>query len=343
LRREWVAWLLATLFLYPHLDIFMEESTKLRVLITDDCHPVLIDRLESLGYEVDFRPEITYEACCAAIQAYTGLIINSKILVNQAFLDSAVQLRWLGRLGSGMEIVDQAYAAKRGVSVMSSPEGNCNAVAEQAVGMLLCLSNQLLTADREVRRFIWQREARRGWEITGKTLGIIGFGHTGKAFAAKWQGWNVRVLAFDKYRPNGYASEYPFVQETDLETLLEESDIVSFHLPLTAETRYYEQEKIYRLCKLGVVFINTSRGQVLETSSLIEGLKSGRVGGACLDVFENEKVHTFGEKEHQVYKQLYKLPQVVLSPHIAGWTHESKLRMAEILAEQIGQLEVGKK
>jgi D-3-phosphoglycerate dehydrogenase / 2-oxoglutarate reductase len=318
--------------------IFMEEKQPKRVLITDDCHPLLIERLGKLGYQVDFKPEISYAECCQTIAAYTGLIINSKILVNRAFLDAAANLRWVGRLGSGMEIVDRAYAKERGVHVISSPEGNCNAVAEQAFGMLLALSNQLLRADREVRQFEWHREARRGWELKGKIVGIIGFGHTGSAFAEKWAGWSAQVLAYDKYKPTGYSAHLPFVQETDLVDLLRRSDIVSFHLPLNAETKHYCEKDLYSLCKNGVVFINTSRGQVLNTEKLLAELETGRIGGACLDVFENEKVVSFTEKERNMYAKLYKYENVVLSPHIAGWTYESKQRMAEILVERITQI-----
>jgi D-3-phosphoglycerate dehydrogenase / 2-oxoglutarate reductase len=318
--------------------IFMEGKQPKRVLITDECHPLLIERLGKLGYKVDFQPEITYANCKELIPTYTGLVINSKILVNRDFLDSATKLSWVARLGSGMEIVDRTYAQQRGVHVISSPEGNCNAVAEQAFGMLLTLSNQLLRADREVRNFEWHREARRGWELKGKTIGIIGFGHTGISFAEKWAGWSARVLAYDKYKPAGYAAHLSFVQETDLETLLLQSDIVSFHLPLNAETKHYCEKELYGLCKNGVVLINTSRGQVLNTELLIKALETGRVGGACLDVFENEKVATFTEKERISYAKLYAHENVVLSPHIAGWTHESKQRMAEILADRIAKI-----
>lgn len=317
----------------------MEEMQKKRVLVTDDCHPLLIDRLGKIGYQVDFQPNISYQDCCSVIGQYEGLVINSKILVNVEFLDTASKLKWVARLGSGMEIVDRNYAAQKGVHVIGSPEGNCNAVAEQAFGMLLCLSNQLLRADKEVRDFTWSREARRGWEVGGKTIGIIGFGTTGQAFAEKWAGWQANILVYDKYKPKGYASHLSFVQETDLDTLLAQSDVVSFHLPLTAETKYYEQEKLYKVCKAGVVFINTSRGQVLHTPTLIEALKSGRVAGACLDVFENEKVSKFTPAEREMYSELYGLEQVVLSPHIAGWTHESKRKMAEILADRIAQIQ----
>ncbi|MEO6760699.1 MAG: NAD(P)-dependent oxidoreductase, partial [Saprospiraceae bacterium] len=178
-----------------------------RVLVTDDCHPILTDGLAQLGYQCDFFPDISPEETFRVIADYEGLIINSKILVQRALLDAAVRLRFVGRLGSGMEIVDQPYAAARGVAVLSSPEGNRNAVAEQALGMLLALANHSLRADREVRHMVWKREANRGMELQGKTLGIIGFGHTGSQFARKLAGMDMTVLAYDKYKAPGYAAK----------------------------------------------------------------------------------------------------------------------------------------
>lgn len=289
-----------------------------------------------MGFVCDFLPDITLEETRRIIPDYEGLIINSKILVDRAFLDAAVQLRFVGRLGSGMEIVDRAYAAGRGVAVVSSPEGNRNAVAEQALAMLLALANNLLRADRELRDNIWQREANRGWELRGKTIGIVGFGHTGSQFARKLAGMEMTVLAYDKYKPAGYASGMKWVEEVDnLGEIQTRSDVVSLHLPLTAETRYLIDNQFIDRCKQGFVLINTSRGACVRTADVITALENGRIGGACLDVFENEKPATFSAAEHQLYARLHALENVVLAPHIAGWTHESKRLMAEVLVEKI--------
>jgi D-3-phosphoglycerate dehydrogenase / 2-oxoglutarate reductase len=309
----------------------MEESAKKQVLITDDCHPLLIEGLVQLGYLVHFRPELSYQSVTELIGSYEGLVINSKILVNVGFVEKAKRLEWVARLGSGMEIIDQVCTTDRGIAVFSSPEGNCNAVAEHAMAMLLSLNRHIIRADKQVRKLDWQRELNRGIELNRKTIGIIGFGHTGSAFASKLAGWGVQVLSFDKYLQKGYASHLSFVQETDLKHLLLESDIISFHLPLKMETERYAESEIYRRCKKGVVLINTSRGQVLDTTRLLRALKTGRVGGACLDVFENEKVGSFNVDEKKMYQRLYKSDRVVLTPHIAGWTLESKQKMAEIL------------
>ena len=305
------------------------------VLITDDCHPILKEGLEQMGWQCDFLPDITPEETRAKIGEYEGLVINSKILVNREFLDAAVKLRFVARLGSGMEIVDRAYAAERGVKVWSSPEGNRNAVGEQALGMLLALANNLPRADREVRKNIWQREANRGWELKGKVIGIIGFGNTGSQFARKLAGMEMEVLAFDQYKPTGYAAEMPWVKETNLTEIQQRSDIISLHLPLTTETIGYVDESFIQKGKKGFVLINTSRGKCVKTEDLVAGLETGQLGGACLDVFENEKPTTYTDKEQAIFGRLHQFENVVLSPHVAGWTHESKRLLAEVILGKI--------
>jgi len=305
------------------------------VLITDDCHPALIEGLTARGYACDFLPEITPDETRRVIPEYEGLIINSKIFVNREFLDAAQQLRFVGRLGSGMEIVDRPYAAARGVLVVSSPEGNRNAVAEQALGMLLALANHLIRADREVRENIWRREANRGFELMGRTIGIIGCGHTGSQFAQKLAGMRMTVLAFDPYKPAGYAAEMPWVRETSLEEMQQQADIISLHLPQTAETRHFVQEEFIRKCQPGFILLNTSRGSCVKTDDVVKALENGYIGGACLDVFENEKPPNRTAEEQAIYQRLHSLENVVLAPHIAGWTHESKRRMAEVLLEKL--------
>ena len=306
-----------------------------KVLITDDCHPILTEGLTALGFDCDYRPEITPKETLQLIPGYEGLIINSKILVNRQFLDTGGKLMFVGRLGSGMEIVDREYAAEKGVAVVSSPEGNRNAVAEQALGMLLSLASNLVRSDREVRQNIWRREANRGFELKGQTLGIIGFGHTGSQFAKKLQGMDMQVLAFDKYKPTGYASEMPWVKAVSLENIQAEADIISLHLPLSDETQYIVDDLFIQKCKHGFILLNTSRGKCVKTTDLVAALESGKIGGACLDVFENEKPDTFSEEEHRLYNELHQFENVVLSPHIAGWTHESKKLLASVLLEKI--------
>jgi D-3-phosphoglycerate dehydrogenase len=308
-----------------------------RVLITDDCHPLLTEGLTGLGLACDYEPAIGPDETLRRIGEYAGLVINSKIRVDRAFLEAAPRLRFVARLGSGLEIIDRVCAAERGVAVISSPEGNRNAVAEQALGMLLALANNLPRADREVRAFRWRREANRGFELAGRTLGIIGFGHTGSQFARKLAGLEMRVVAYDKYR-RGYAADMPWVEESTLEAVQAQAHIISLHLPLTAETRHLVDAGFLGRCRRGVILVNTSRGACVDTAALVTALENGSVGGACLDVFENEKPESFSPAERGWYDRLYALDQVVLSPHIAGWTHESKRRLSEILLEKISRV-----
>ncbi len=305
-----------------------------KALITDGVDPLLIKGLEGLGFDCDYHPKISLAQTTSMIEPYEGLIINSKIKVDKHFLDKAKHLKFIGRLGSGMEIIDQNYAAQKGVAVFSAPEGNCNAVAEHALGMLLALANNMLRSDRQLRNMEWNREQNRGVEIMGKTIGIIGFGHTGSAFAQKLSGMGMTILAYDKYKEN-YTDAYSYVIESDMDRIFREADIISFHLPLTKEVIHLVEGDFIRKCKDGVILINTSRGKVIKTESLIEGLESGNIGGACLDVFENEKPLTFSKEESTLYQRLYTFDQVVLSPHVAGWTIESKRRLAAILLDKI--------
>lgn len=305
-----------------------------RVLITDDVHPLMIEGLQKAGYSCDYQPDITLAETRVIAGNYVGMVINSKITVDRNMLESAPDLRFVGRLGSGLDIIDLPAAAEKGVAVLSVPEGNANAVAEHALGMLLALTNNLLRADREVRQKLWFREKNRGFELDGRTLGIIGFGNNGSAFARKLEGFDLRVLAYDKYKVN-YAKDHPNVVETTIDLLIRDSDIISFHVPLTAETHHCVDPEWISGLRDGAIIINTSRGKVVDTAALVDALEAGKLGGACLDVFENEKPATFSEEEERVYQRLYALDQVVLSPHIAGWTVESKWKIAKFLLEKI--------
>jgi D-3-phosphoglycerate dehydrogenase / 2-oxoglutarate reductase len=328
-----------------------------KVLVTDDVHEVLMDGLKGLGFEIDYEPNITNEAVHRIIGNYDGLIINSKIMVDKALLDDGIRLRFVGRVGSGMEIVDKTYAVEKGVAVLSSPEGNRNAVAEHALGMLLALSNNLTRSNKEVKDFDWQREKNRGFELMGRTIGIVGFGNTGSAFASKLMSLGLRILVYDKYLPEGYLDKwkatfkgsFPMVgqewtdenwdistiQTVDFQALMQESDIISFHLPLTEEVKHMADKTFFNQCKKEMILLNTSRGQVVKTEDLIEALKIGKVKAAALDVFENEKIGTYTEGERAMYQQLFNFENVLVSPHIAGWTHESKERLARVLLKRI--------
>ena len=304
------------------------------VLVTDKVHPLLLQGFEKAGFEIDYRPKVSLEVVREIVQDYEGMIINSKILVDKYMLDKAVKLKFIGRLGSGMEIVDQEYAKEKGVFVASAPEGNRNAVGEHAIGMLLALANKFRKGDAEVRRKHWDREANRGFEIMGLTVGIIGFGHTGNSFAKKLAGFGVKVLAYDKYKTY-FAEGSNYIRIATMEELFNESDILSLHLPLTDETHHLFDDDFLEKFKKDIILINTSRGKVVKTTALINGLKSGKIKGACLDVFENEKPHLFSDDEHVMYDELYSFDNVILTPHVAGWTVESLERLARIVLEKI--------
>jgi D-3-phosphoglycerate dehydrogenase / 2-oxoglutarate reductase len=305
-----------------------------KVWITDDVDPHLISGLNQMGFEVDYEPKTTQAEVEERIGNYSGLIINSKINCHAGVLESGMLLKFVARLGSGMEIVDREVAAQKGILVISAPEGNRQAVAEHALGMLLCLINKIHIADRELRAFIWRREICRGIEISGKSIGIIGLGNTGSAFARLLRGFNCKINAHDPYLEHKPES-LNFVELIDFETLVKESDIISFHVPLNAITRHMADKTMFSGLKRGCILINTSRGAVVNTNDLIEVLESGKLGGACLDVFENERVETFSIDERNMYERLYKMENTVLTPHVAGWTVESKFSIADTILKKL--------
>ena len=302
------------------------------VLITDYVHPGLLVGLQSLGFSTTYAPEMSREEMARAIIGYNGVVINTRCAIDRAIILSSPSLRWIARLGSGLDIIDQEAAAEMGISVISAPEGNAQAVAEHAMGMLLALSNKLVQADRSVREGQWLREHHRGWELNGKTIGIIGFGNNGSAFGKLWKGWDVRVLGYDKYLVN-YGTEN--VTVVDMETLLYQSDIISLHIPLTPETIEMVDGTFLLRCKPGVILINTSRGKNVNLQDLVSALRSGQLGGACLDVFPFEPPSLGNEDFKIAFDELCEMENVVLSPHIAGWTVESKRKIAEVLLTKI--------
>ncbi len=310
---------------------------KPKVLITDNVHDVLINGLSDAGYYCDYQPGISLEEVHRIIHQFQGVVINSKIIVDKSLLEKAYNLRFVARLGSGLEIVDLDFCKKLNVHVLRSPDGNCDAVAEHALGMILALFINLKNADAQVRQKIWQRELNRGWELKGKTIGIIGFGYTGRAFAERLAGFDVKVLAYDKYI-KGYAEDFSYVVESDMNEIFENVDVLSLHLPSTTETKGLADSKFWSLFKKQIVLINTSRGNIVPLSDLLLALNSGKIKGACLDVFENEKPSTFNVNQDLLFNDLYQRDNVLLTPHIAGWTNESKLRLAKLLLDRIMML-----
>ncbi len=312
---------------------------KQHVLVTDHVHQHLLSGLVEMGFLCNYQPEITLARTQQIIGQYDGVVINSKIKATAAFLQAATRLKFIARLGSGLDIIDLDEAARRQIAVISAPEGNCNAVSEHALGMLLSLLNHLHRADRQVREFEWRREENRGEELDGKTVGIIGFGHTGPAFATKLRGFDVNVLATDpKVRQIDLSTSFEHVSMVDLPTIQREADIVSFHTSLNPTSHHLFDINFIDLMARPFYLINTSRGKVVKIADLLVGLGAGKVKGAGLDVFENEKTATFSDDEKALYSRLYKSENVILTPHVAGWTHESKWKIADVLLKKISQL-----
>lgn len=308
---------------------------KGKVLITDDLHPLLKEGLEADGYEVDYRPEIAPEQVLVIIESYTGLVINSKVSANEQLLNNAVNLKFVCRAGSGLEVIDLPFAKAHNIAAFNSPEGNRNAVGEHSLGLLLALMNNIVVANAETKNGEWLREKNRGEELSGKTVGLIAYGNTGQAFAKLLRGFDVEVLAYDKYL-TGFGNEY--VRESTLEAIFERADVLSLHLPLTVETQYMIDYAFMNSFKKPYWFINTSRGKVLRTADMLQCIAEGKIKGAGLDVLENEKLSSYTDEEEALYAKLTANPKVMLTPHIAGWTHESKRKIAETLLEKIRNL-----
>lgn len=297
-----------------------------KVLVADRTHEVLVQKLREAGFEVRVEPDHDYESLVHAAQGCDGLVVRSKVIIDKEFIDRVPTLCCIGRVGAGMETIDVEYAESRGIRCLNSPEGNRDAVGEHAVGLLLALLDNIARADAEVRQGLWQREANRGYELGPLTVGIIGYGNMGQAFAKRLGGFGCRVLAYDKYHP----------ANATLEQLQREADVVSFHVPLTDESRHYLDDAFVGNMAKPFYVVNTARGAVVDTEALARGLQSGKVRGAALDVLEYENMQADGlGNVAPAMRYLMESKRTVLTPHVAGWTVESKYKLAEVLADKI--------
>ncbi|MGZ4034799.1 MAG: 2-hydroxyacid dehydrogenase [Bacteroidia bacterium] len=307
----------------------------MKILFIDSNHKLLHETLLQAGHTCDLNYNWTKDEIISNIHLYDGIVIRSKIKITKEIIDKAVKLKFIARAGAGMENIDVAYAKSKGVKCLCAPEGNRDAVGEHAIGMLLSLFNNICRADKEVREGKWIREGNRGVELMGKTVGIIGYGNMGSAFAERLKGFGVKILVYDKYLKN-YGND--LIKETTLEKIFEEADILSLHTPLTDETHYLINDAFINQFKKNIYIINTARGKSLNTTDLVKNLKSGKVSGACLDVLEYEMTsfeNLDASSLPDAFQYLTQSNKVVLSPHIAGWTHESNEKIARILAEKI--------
>lgn len=318
-------------------NIMEQEPEKLKVLFIDSIHPVLPEKLSAAGLDCNYRPEISRGLVEKTIHLYDGIIIRSKFPLNKELLSRATKLKFIGRVGSGLENIDVDYAKSKNIACFNSPGGHSDATGEHAAGMLLSLVNNICKANNEVKAGQWFREVNRGMEIMGKTIGIIGYGNTGKAFARCLSGFNCRILAYDKYKFD-YSDQY--VNEADINELFDECDILSLNVPLTAETKYMVNNDFLNRFKKDIFIVNISRGSVINTADMVACLKTGKVKGAALDVLEYEKTNFEALHRKNLpddYLFLLEHQRVILTPHIAGWTHESNRRLAEIIADKIIQ------
>ncbi len=305
---------------------------SMKILLLDKNHPLITDQLLAKNFVLEEDFSSSYDEVCQKIKNYDGVIIRSRIPLDQNFLEKATNLKFIARVGAGMENIDIPVAKKLGIQLINSPEGNRDSVAEHVVGMLLVLMNRLFIASQEVKNGIWLREENRGDELLGKTVGLIGYGNMGKATAKRLSGFGCKVI-FHDILPN-LSDEY--AAQVSLEELKQQAEVISLHIPLTEETHYLINENFIKDMQHNFYFVNTARGKNVETKYLVEGLKSGKILGACLDVLEYEKSSFENlEVENEDLKYLLHSEKALLTPHIAGWTHQSKEKLAQFIVDKI--------
>ena len=295
-------------------------------------HSSILDMLEKEGFQVTYSPKITRAEIIDQVGPYEGLIIRSKTPMDRELLEKATQLKFIGRAGAGLDQIDLDYLAYRGVKLFHAAKGNRDAVAEHAIGGLLALFNHIPKADQEVRKGIWDREGNRGHELMGKTVGIFGFGNMGKAFSKRLKGFGVTILAYDKYKLDFGTDE---IQEVMWEKVKAEAEVLSIHVPLTPETRDFFTLEELKSFSNPFWLINTARGEVISFETLNQALDQGVLKGAVLDVLENEKFQKFSALQKAEFERLAQRENVIFSPHVAGWTYESYVKINEVLVDQI--------
>lgn len=311
----------------------MTTINKGKVLIAAPVHEVLLRGFELEGYTCDIHEKITQQSAFDLIKDCVGVITSTRLQLDKQLIDAAPKLQWIGRMGSGMEVIDVPYAVSRGIKCYSSPEGNRNAVAEHALGMLLSLTKRICISAEEVKDGKWLRDENRGMELEGKTIGIIGYGNTGSSFAKKLFGFDVNIIAYDTCE-NHKASD-PIMNCNDLTPIFEQADIVSFHVPLQKTTHHYFNDDFITKMHKPFILINTSRGKVVDTEAMIRGLESKKISGAVLDVWEEEPLEKMSGHMKQLLNKAILFPNVIITPHIAGYSYEALYKMSSVLLDKI--------
>ena len=311
---------------------FSTHQTIMRLLIVDEIHESLFQMLEQIKVAYTYMPRANRAEILNQIADYEGLLIRSKTAIDAEFLAKATHLKIILRAGAGLDLIDIALAKKQGIKVFAANEGNRDAVAEHTVGMLLALFANIVKADREVRQHIWNREGNRGVELMGKTIGLIGYGFNGKATSVRLLGFGCRVLAYDKYLSN-YGNQY--AREASMEQIMAEADIVSLHVPLTDETYHLINNSFIEQMKRPFYLVNIARGEITDLEAVVAGLQSKKILGACLDVLENEKINQLTSLQQIAFDYLCSSDRVILTPHIAGWTQESYIKINEVLVRNL--------
>lgn len=306
----------------------MKDISK--ILIVDDIHAVFLQKLQEKNIPFDYLPDIDRNEALRLILGYTGLVIRSKFTVDAAFIDAAPSLTFIARGGAGMDNIDEAYAASRGITLLNAPEGNRDAVGEHMVGMLLALMNNLHRADQQVRSKRWLREENRGWELGGRTIALIGYGNNGQAMARKLAGFDVSVIAYDKYK-TGFSDAY--ATAVSMEEVADRADVLSLHIPLTPETRAMVDETYLSHFRKPIFFLNGARGEIVDIPAVLKAIDQGKLLGAAFDVLPVEKFPAL--EKTTWYNELIQHEQIIFSPHVAGWSVESYFKIGNILADKV--------